>query len=58
MNTFKDNYYIEKTYTFLIQHEMENIVEKALKDLPNVEVVEAQAGSSILILRKVQPQHQ
>ena len=34
MNTFKDNYYIEKTYTFLIQHEMENIVEKALYDLP------------------------
>ena len=50
-----EKYFIEKTYTFLIQHEMENIVEKALKDLPNVEVVEAQAGSQILILRKVQP---
>jgi len=45
----KENYYIEKTYTFLIAHGLENIVEETLKD--KVQVVEAQAGSGILILK-------
>jgi len=44
-----ENYYIEKTYTFLIQHGLENIIEETLKNA--VQVVETQAGSGILILK-------
>ena len=45
-------YYVEQTYTFLVQHTLENVVEKCLQDNNSIRLINGENGSNIIIIKK------
>ncbi len=47
-----NNFYVKKTYTFLIQHGLESIVDRLLKNEKSIKVIDGENGSQIKIIEQ------
>jgi hypothetical protein len=52
METPNQKYFIEKTYTFMIEHGLEGAVEASLQQNAALRLVNGENGSGIVIIKK------